>query len=80
MDAILHDLGLSDKPRILVLNKVDRLKPIDGLESDSMVRDIVGERPRVVPISALRGTGLDGLLEEIDAVLSETTAVTASVL
>jgi GTP-binding protein HflX len=75
VDAILHDLGLSDKPRILVLNKIDRLEPIEGLESDSVVGEIVGERSRVVPASALRGTGLDRLLEELDAVLSETAAV-----
>jgi GTP-binding protein HflX len=74
VDAILHDLGLSDKPRVLVLNKVDRLEPIGGLESDSVVGEIVGDRSWVVPLSALRGTGLDRLLSEIDAVLSETSA------
>ena len=75
VDRILHDLGLFEKPRLLLLNKIDRLEPIDGLESDSVVREVVGDRSRVVPVSALLGTGLDRLLVEIDAVLLENAAV-----
>jgi len=70
VDTIIQNLGLSGKPRILVLNKIDRLQPIDDLEPVSVVSDIVGNRSCVVPVSAHHGTGLDRLLDEIDTLLS----------
>ena len=64
VDEILGELGAADKPRVVAINKVDLLGP-------ATVRRVMrcfGERYRSqVPISALRGTGLDALGDAIDA-------------
>lgn len=64
VDEILGELGAADKPRVVAINKVDLLGP-------ATVRRLMrcfGERYRSqVPISALRGTGLDALGDAIDA-------------
>ena len=80
VDQILGELGLSHKPRLLVLNKIDLLEP-EG-EPDAAIQDMESGEPhstssgqgRVVLASALRGTGLDRVLHEIDQVLSEVVA------
>jgi GTPase len=63
VDEILRDLGAADKPRVVALNKVDLLGPATlrrGMQC-------FGERyPALVPISALRGTGLDALGDALD--------------
>ena len=61
VEGILKEMNLADKPRVLVLNKVDLLDSIDD----------VAKRPRTVMTSALRGTGIDDLLTELDQLLSE---------
>ena len=72
VDSILDELRLSDKPRILALNKVDLLELADGLPPEANFRNVwAGDGRRAVGISALRGAGLDRLLSETDAVLSE---------
>ena len=64
VDEILGELGAADKPRVVAINKVDLLGP-------ATVRRLMrcfDERYRSqVPISALRGTGLDALGDAIDA-------------
>ncbi len=66
--GILDDMGLSDHPQILVLNKTDLLPEFDLLDS------LVEEDDRVVFASALTGEGVGDLLSEIDDVLSRSEA------
>ncbi len=65
VEGILGELGLLHKPRVLVLNKTDRL----DAEGDGL-----GSFPGAVPISALTGDGLEDLLAEIDAQVSDALA------
>jgi GTP-binding protein HflX len=61
VEAILRELGLSEKPRLLVLNKVDRLPPGQG-ETLAHLRDGVA-------ISAAERRGLEELLRRCDRIL-----------
>ncbi len=61
VDEILADLGLSEKPRLLVLNKVDRLPPGEGAAL-AHARDAVA-------VSALARDGLGDLLHRCDRIL-----------
>jgi GTP-binding protein HflX len=76
VEATLRDLGLAEKPRIAVLNKVDRLqrkdgRPIAGLEEvTDLVPYLRSWQPRAVLVSALRGWGLDELLRQVEAALA----------
>ncbi len=74
VERILADLGVSDKPRILVLNKVDLLDDPDGA-SDASTADWLAAladdaETRAIFTSAQTGSGLRPLLAEIDAALS----------
>ncbi len=77
VERILADLGVSDKPRILVLNKVDLLDDADGAsDADAPALDRliasadVDPETRAIFTSAQTGSGLRPLLAEIDAALS----------
>ena len=74
VESILDDLGVSDKPRILVLNKVDLLDDAsDADDSDApAVERLIADAAeyRAVFTSAQTGSGLRPLLNEIDAALS----------
>jgi GTP-binding protein HflX len=61
---VLEELGLADRPRILVCNKIDRLAP----EALATLADANGGGR--VFVSALCGTGLDDLLHRIDESLT----------
>jgi GTP-binding protein HflX len=61
VEAILRDLGLADKPRLLVLNKIDRLAPGQG-EALAHLRDGVA-------VSAAEKRGLEELLRRCDRIL-----------
>ena len=75
VERTIAELGLAHKPRLTVLNKVDRLTrkggdpvegPIEGLkemEEDSC--------PGTVLVSALKGWGLQELLEGIEGLLAD---------
>ena len=76
VERILADLGVSDKPRILVLNKVDLLDAATGEDADAdastagwLAADSDPET-RAIFTSAQTGSGLRPLLNEIDAALS----------
>jgi GTP-binding protein HflX len=64
VDQELASLGAGDKPRVVVLNKVDLLGP-------AARRRVIGalsiRYPGVVAISATQGLGFDDLLKAIDA-------------
>jgi len=63
VEKVLAELGLASRPRLRVLNKIDRLSPdeLDELRAASANGSVA--------VSALEGTGLDELLARIDAVL-----------
>ena len=67
---ILADLGLSDKLRILVLNKVDLVDAgTDGLAHIEAGSGPAAE-PKAILTSALTGTGLGSLRDELDRAIS----------
>jgi GTP-binding protein HflX len=71
VEATLHDLGVSQKPRLLVLNQVDRLRDEDGTPVGSYdealaAASAAGPSPaNVVLVSALKRWGLDRLLGRV---------------
>ena len=65
VDQTLADLGLGEKPRLLVMNKMDLL----GDDNDASGRELLpgaSQHPSVL-ISAAKKWNLDSLLEEIEA-------------
>ena len=61
MEAVhetLEDLSAMDKPKVLALNKIDELTPA---QVELLLAEDWSPYTAVVPISALRKTGLDGL-------------------
>ena len=63
--GILEELSLSGKPMLTALNKIDRLDQGDGFRRQL-------ENEGGIGISALRGEGLDALLERINGALRVT--------
>jgi GTP-binding protein HflX len=61
VEQVLRELDCQAKPRLHVYNKVDLLPPDK--------RDALVDDERTVHVSALRGTGLEALLERIDRVI-----------
>jgi GTP-binding protein HflX len=61
VEAILRDLGLAGKRRVLVLNKIDRLPPGEGAAA--------AHRRDAVAISAATRAGIDDLLHACDRLL-----------
>ena len=67
VDQVLDELGAGEKPRVVALNKSDLLGPATR-------RRLVSElsergQPAAVPVSALKGAGLDELLRTVERVL-----------
>ncbi|HEY3289393.1 MAG TPA: GTPase HflX [Anaerolineae bacterium] len=69
----LTELGAGDKPIVTVLNKADKLpKPEKSAEGLHVPRFMpAGPLSEGIPISALKKTGLDAMLKELEAVLYE---------
>jgi GTP-binding protein HflX len=59
VDKVLADLGLDDRPRLRVFNKIDRL-------SEAEAAALAHNGPDRVFVSSLTGAGLDALLETMD--------------
>src|SRR5580704_6342291 len=61
---VLTDLGVSDRPRLLVCNKIDRLseRELEDLRASNQN----GAKNGKVLVSALKGIGLDELLRRMD--------------
>ena len=74
VDATLAELGLSERPRVVALNKVDLLAR-DGQRIESIAElaeydvSLAAQQPDAVLLSAARGWGLEDLLARIDDVL-----------
>ena len=67
VEEILDDLGMDDRPRILVLNKIDLIKSEVAQNAAAMN---IGQHPRTVITSALTGQGLEHLIAELQAAAS----------
>ncbi len=65
VDEVLEEIGGGEKPRLLVLNKVDLL----GAEAR---REAELDHPEAVLVSAQEGEGLDRLRERIERAFAET--------
>jgi len=63
VNDVLHDLEVGDKPRVTALNKIDLLD--DPREVDTTLY------PNAVPVSALKRSGLEALLEKVAQVLAD---------
>lgn len=73
---ILAELGVSDRPTIRVLNKVDRLSPE---EKGAIAQSLHGTADGgVALVSALSGEGLDELIRKMDVALPVDPTVTLS--
>lgn len=64
---VLEEIGVTDKPIITALNKIDRLPP-EGLER---TQDLRARFPDSIPVSALTGEGLEKLIVAIEELLTE---------
>jgi GTP-binding protein HflX len=60
VDEVLAEIGAGDRPRVLVLNKID-------LIDEDRRRELSFRHPRAVQVSAETGEGLDELHEAIEA-------------
>jgi len=68
VEIVLKELEVEKKPRLRVMNKIDLL---DDEVAQSMLADSLREDSNTVYVSAAEGTGLDRLLERIDAMIEE---------
>jgi GTPase len=77
VDKILNELGVADRAKLRVLNKIDRLSAEDR---NSMSRNVSrsGKENGPVLVSGLTGEGMDELLRRIDAALPIDPMVTLS--
>jgi GTP-binding protein HflX len=64
VNAVLAELGCADKPTLLVLNKIDRLRDLSYLQV------LQAHHPRAVAVSAATRQGLDDLHEAVISMLS----------
>jgi GTPase len=63
VEKVLGDLGAADKPRVVVLNKVDLLGPLARRRA---IRAVTSRYPDAVAISATRRSGLKELLGAVE--------------
>ncbi|HXF50715.1 MAG TPA: GTPase HflX [Dehalococcoidia bacterium] len=81
VDDTLAELGLSEKPRVVALNKIDRLvdhegRPVEGPDAlGDLAADLRARFPQAVLISAERGWGLDALAQSIEETLARAAPV-----
>jgi GTPase len=76
VDKILEELGVAERPKLRVLNKVDLLTPNQRQSLDSHIAAANGSRP--VLVSALTGAHIEELLQRLDAALPIDPMVTLS--
>ncbi len=68
VEIVLKELEVEAKPRLRVMNKVDLL---DEEVAADLMADAERTGAKTVYVSAIEGTGLDHLLERIDAMIEE---------
>src|SRR5438477_1273035 len=59
VDEVLEEIGAGDRPRVLVLNKID-------LVDDERRRELGFRRPRAVQVSAATGEGIEALHDAVE--------------
>ena len=62
VEQVLDELGVGDRPRLLVFNKIDRLK-------DEQVIELAAERERSIAISAKNADSTRPLLRAMERTL-----------
>ncbi len=78
VDKILHDLGVADRPRLRVFNKVDRLTQEQRAPLIHPYAMGAGTSGGPVLVSGLTGEGVEDLLKRMDAALPVDPVVTLS--
>ncbi|MGC1417932.1 MAG: GTPase HflX [Candidatus Acidiferrum sp.] len=78
VDKILKDLGVADRPRLCVLNKVDLLTQEQKAQLTRPNAAGTGTNNGPVLVSGLTGEGIDDLLKRMDAALPVDPVVTLS--
>ncbi|MCE2882306.1 MAG: GTPase HflX [Planctomycetaceae bacterium] len=69
---VLDEIGADSQPRILLLNKVDRLREMraDELASLRTLDEWMAAEPGAIPVSAATGEGFDALRERVLALVT----------
>jgi len=68
VEIVLKELEAEKKPRLRVMNKVDLL---DEEVAQNLIADAAHSEAKTLYVSAVEGTGLNRLLERIDAMIEE---------
>ncbi len=76
---ILRELGVDGRPRLRVLNKMDRLTPEERKAVTNGTERCAGARGAPVLVSALTGGGIEELLRRMDAEMPTDPVVTLSI-
>jgi GTP-binding protein HflX len=79
VDKILEELGVKDRPRLRVLNKIDQLAPQERKALQNGTGRNGGGDGASVYVSALTGEGIEELLRRVDAVMPTDPVVTLSI-
>jgi len=78
VEGVLKDLGLTDKPRVTALNKIDSLLDTSQTWDEGTAMEFLShmteDNPHTVLISAEKKWGLKNLLETLNMVIKELTA------
>jgi GTP-binding protein HflX len=79
VDKILRELGVDGRPRLRVLNKLDRLTPEERKAITNGAARCTGAGGTPVLVSALTGEGIEELLRRMDAEMPTDPVVTLSI-
>jgi GTP-binding protein HflX len=79
VDKILRELGVDDRPRLRVLNKMDRLSHEDRDAVASSAERSIGACGAAVLVSALTGEGIEELVQRMDAEMPTDAVVKISI-
>jgi len=79
VDKILRELGVDGRPRLRVLNKMDRLTPEERRAVTNGAERGAGTGGTLVLVSALTGEGIEELLRRVDAEMPTDPVVTLSI-
>src|SRR6266852_5106980 len=79
VDKILQELGVDDRPRLRVLNKMDRLSTEDRHAVANGAERSIGACGAPVLVSALTGEGVEELVQRMDAEMPTDAVVKISI-
>src|SRR5882762_8571010 len=79
VDKILRELGVDSRPRLRVLNKMDRLTPEDRKAITNGAERSAGAGGAPVLVSALTGEGIEEMLRRMDAEMPTDPVVAVSI-